>query len=171
MKFFQTAWLLMKVPASVTSNEPTPPVFSPVPLNTLFFAGLRPGDEILVLNGRSVSGLDLTLIQTLFAEQTLHLTLRRDGPRPPAAACQQPAAPLRRQREVGGKHHRAKSSSGDEAPDSISCSSHICVHIWGLYPPSPPAGLKSRLKRNHFLSSSRPHDDFLKESCVCTQKK
>uniref|UniRef100_A0A669CVL5 TIAM Rac1 associated GEF 2 n=1 Tax=Oreochromis niloticus TaxID=8128 RepID=A0A669CVL5_ORENI len=43
-------------------------------------AGLRPGDEILVLNGRCVPGLDLALIQTLFAEQTVHLSLRREGP-------------------------------------------------------------------------------------------
>lgn len=76
--------------------------------------GLRPGDEILVLNGRSVSGLDLTLIQTLFAEQTLRLTLRRDGPRPPAATSHLPGPPLRQhRRESGGKHQRAKSSSGD----------------------------------------------------------
>lgn len=67
-----------------------------------------------MLNGRSVSGLDLTLIQTLFAEQTLRLTLRRDGPRPPAASSH-PPGPLFRQhwREGGGKHQRAKSSSGD----------------------------------------------------------
>lgn len=74
--------------------------------------GLRPGDEVLVLNGRSVSGLDLTLIQTLFAEQTLQLTLRRDGP-PPAAPSPQPAPPLRPQRDAGSKHQRAKSSSGE----------------------------------------------------------
>ncbi|TWW72297.1 T-lymphoma invasion and metastasis-inducing protein 2 [Takifugu flavidus] len=95
-----------------------------LPDGLAFNEGLRPGDEILVLNGRSVSGLDLTLIQTLFSEQTLHLTLRRDGPRPPAAASQHPAPPLGRQREGGGKHHRAKSSSdvctaagGEESKD------------------------------------------------------
>lgn len=89
-------------------------MFTPEPLKRTFvLPGLRPGDEILVLNGRSVSGLDLTLIQTLFAEQTLHLTLRRDGPRPPAATSHQPAPPLRQHRDVGSKHQRAKSSSGD----------------------------------------------------------
>lgn len=99
---------------TVSSSGSTPPIFSPDLLkNPLVCAGLRPGDEVLVLNGRSVSGLDLTLIQTLFSEQSLHLTLRRDGPRPPAAASQHPAPPLGRQREGGGKHHRAKSSSGD----------------------------------------------------------
>uniref|UniRef100_A0A8C4DJ90 TIAM Rac1 associated GEF 2 n=1 Tax=Dicentrarchus labrax TaxID=13489 RepID=A0A8C4DJ90_DICLA len=54
-----------------------------LPDGLAFNEGLRPGDEILVLNGQCVSGLDLALIQTLFAEQTLHLSLRRDGPRPP----------------------------------------------------------------------------------------
>lgn len=120
--------------------------------STLFFAGLRPGDEISVLNGRSVSGLDLTLIQTLFAERTLHLTLRRDGPRPPATASQQPAAPLRRQREVGGKHHRAKSSSGDEAPDSIGCSSHICAHTGARVSP-------------RVLCVTHPHPPPQQDSC------
>lgn len=74
------------------------------------FPGLRPGDEILVLNGRCVSALDLALIQTLFAEQTLSLSLRRDGP--PAAASNHLAPPLKRHQEVRSKHHRAKSSSG-----------------------------------------------------------
>uniref|UniRef100_A0A3B5BGZ2 TIAM Rac1 associated GEF 2 n=1 Tax=Stegastes partitus TaxID=144197 RepID=A0A3B5BGZ2_9TELE len=37
-----------------------------LPDGLAFNQGLRPGDEILVLNGRCVSGLDLTLIQTLF---------------------------------------------------------------------------------------------------------
>lgn len=69
------------------------------------FPGLRPGDEILVLNGRCVSGLDLALIQTLFAEQTLHLSLRRDGPLPPNVASNHPAPPPKYK-------HRAKSSSG-----------------------------------------------------------
>uniref|UniRef100_A0A8C2XNU0 TIAM Rac1 associated GEF 2 n=1 Tax=Cyclopterus lumpus TaxID=8103 RepID=A0A8C2XNU0_CYCLU len=54
-----------------------------LPDDLAFNEGLRPGDEILVLNGRCVSALDLTLIQTLFAEPTLHLSLRRDGPLPP----------------------------------------------------------------------------------------
>uniref|UniRef100_A0A3P8U022 TIAM Rac1 associated GEF 2 n=1 Tax=Amphiprion percula TaxID=161767 RepID=A0A3P8U022_AMPPE len=46
-----------------------------LPDGLAFNEGLRPGDEILVLNGRCVSGLDLVLIQTLFAEQNLHLML------------------------------------------------------------------------------------------------
>uniref|UniRef100_A0A4W4EIL9 TIAM Rac1 associated GEF 2a n=1 Tax=Electrophorus electricus TaxID=8005 RepID=A0A4W4EIL9_ELEEL len=43
-------------------------------------SGLRPGDEILVLNGCEVSSLDLAHIQTRFSEQTLHLTVRRNPP-------------------------------------------------------------------------------------------
>ncbi|KAM7376528.1 hypothetical protein PAMP_006255 [Pampus punctatissimus] len=75
-----------------------------LPDGLAFNEGLRPGNEILVLNGRSVSGLDLALIQTLFAEQTLHLSLRRDGPLPPNVASNQPG-PLPKHK------HRAKSSS------------------------------------------------------------
>lgn len=49
-----------------------------------FEEGLRPGDEILILNGSEVSSLDLSLIQKLFAEDILQLTLRRD---PPSQRC------------------------------------------------------------------------------------
>uniref|UniRef100_UPI0037E74F56 rho guanine nucleotide exchange factor TIAM2-like n=1 Tax=Semicossyphus pulcher TaxID=241346 RepID=UPI0037E74F56 len=76
-----------------------------------FNQGLRPGDEILVLNGRCVSGLDLALIQTLFAEESLHLSLRRDGPLPPSVTSNHAAPPLKHHQEARGKHHRAKSSS------------------------------------------------------------
>ncbi|XP_047466974.1 rho guanine nucleotide exchange factor TIAM2 isoform X2 [Mugil cephalus] len=82
-----------------------------LPDGLAFNEGLRPGDEILVLNGRCVSGLDLALIQTLFAEQTLHLSLRRDGPPPPNASTERPTLQRKRSLEVRGKHHRAKSSS------------------------------------------------------------
>uniref|UniRef100_A0A672INM3 TIAM Rac1 associated GEF 2a n=1 Tax=Salarias fasciatus TaxID=181472 RepID=A0A672INM3_SALFA len=57
-----------------------------LPDGIAFNEGLRPGDEILVLNGQPVSGLDLALIQTLFAEQTLQLKLRRNGPPSPERA-------------------------------------------------------------------------------------
>ncbi|XP_041667851.1 T-lymphoma invasion and metastasis-inducing protein 2 [Cheilinus undulatus] len=73
-----------------------------------FNEGLRPGDEILVLNGRCVSGLDLALIQSLFAEQTLHLSLRRNGPPPPNLTSNHSVPPLK---EGRSRHHRAKSSS------------------------------------------------------------
>ncbi|KAL2099127.1 hypothetical protein ACEWY4_005607 [Coilia grayii] len=51
-----------------------------LPDGLAFGEGLRPGDEVLVLNGRAVSAMDLSLIQKLFAEHTLQLTLRRDPP-------------------------------------------------------------------------------------------
>ncbi|XP_039642109.1 T-lymphoma invasion and metastasis-inducing protein 2-like isoform X2 [Perca fluviatilis] len=79
-----------------------------LPDDLAFNEGLRPGDEVLGLNGRCVSGLDLALIQTLFAEQTLHLTLRRDGPLPLTSNHHHPLA---HNQEVPSKHHRAKSSS------------------------------------------------------------
>uniref|UniRef100_A0A3P8UIC0 TIAM Rac1 associated GEF 2 n=1 Tax=Cynoglossus semilaevis TaxID=244447 RepID=A0A3P8UIC0_CYNSE len=60
-------------------------------LNLFLSSGLRPGDEILNLNGRCVSGLDLALIQSLFAEPTLQLSLRRDGPRATGLASTSPA--------------------------------------------------------------------------------
>ncbi|XP_022606929.1 T-lymphoma invasion and metastasis-inducing protein 2 isoform X3 [Seriola dumerili] len=82
-----------------------------LPDGLAFNEGLRPGDEILVLNSRCVSGLDLTLIQTLFAEQSLHLSLRRDGPLPPNMASNHPALPSKLNQEVRSKHHRTKSSS------------------------------------------------------------
>uniref|UniRef100_A0A8C4ZW14 TIAM2 n=1 Tax=Gadus morhua TaxID=8049 RepID=A0A8C4ZW14_GADMO len=77
--------------------------------------GLRPGDEILVLNGRCVSGLDLVLIQTLFAEQQLSLSLRRDVlPTQPPAPPHDASSPPRPKLEVPTPHHhqRAKSISG-----------------------------------------------------------
>uniref|UniRef100_A0A673B5B1 TIAM Rac1 associated GEF 2a n=1 Tax=Sphaeramia orbicularis TaxID=375764 RepID=A0A673B5B1_9TELE len=70
-------------------------------------SGLRPGDEILVLNGRCVSGLDLTLIQTLFAEQNLHLSLRRDGASPVNVSSKHLAPPPKHNLEIRSKHHRA----------------------------------------------------------------
>ncbi|XP_074542057.1 rho guanine nucleotide exchange factor TIAM2 [Halichoeres trimaculatus] len=40
--------------------------------------GLRAGDEVLAVNGLSVSSLDLDLMQSLFSHQKLQLLLRRD---------------------------------------------------------------------------------------------
>ncbi|KAM3594300.1 uncharacterized protein V6R79_005359 [Siganus canaliculatus] len=93
-----------------------------LPDGLAFNEGLRPGDEILVLNGQCVSSLDLSLIQTLFAEQTLHLSLRRDGPRPMNTSSTHLAPPLRVHQEVRSKHQRAKSSSDVCAsPDGDEC--------------------------------------------------
>ncbi|XP_062324916.1 rho guanine nucleotide exchange factor TIAM2 isoform X1 [Osmerus eperlanus] len=76
--------------------------------------GLCPGDEILVLNGQAVSSLDLALIQTLFAEQTLQLTLRRDGPLA-SPLTSDPPTPLANQshllQDFLDTHHRAKSTT------------------------------------------------------------
>ncbi|CAM9216185.1 unnamed protein product [Lampetra planeri] len=66
-----------------------------LPDGLAFNEGLRPGDEILMLNGRCVLSLDLALIQTLFAEQILHLSLRRDGPAPPNVTSSLPATSLK----------------------------------------------------------------------------
>ncbi|XP_048830750.1 rho guanine nucleotide exchange factor TIAM2 isoform X2 [Brienomyrus brachyistius] len=41
--------------------------------------GLQQGDEILVLNGKIVATLDLGLMQELFCEQSLSLSIRRDA--------------------------------------------------------------------------------------------
>ncbi|XP_055017253.1 rho guanine nucleotide exchange factor TIAM2 isoform X1 [Boleophthalmus pectinirostris] len=81
---------------------------SEVPLDGLAYCqGLRPGDEILVLNGQCVSGLDLALIQTLFSEPDLHLSLRRDLPET-SLPFNHVAPPSRHEPR---QHHRAKSSS------------------------------------------------------------
>ncbi|KTG39757.1 hypothetical protein cypCar_00012103 [Cyprinus carpio] len=51
-----------------------------LPEGLAFSKGLRPGDEIMVLNGCEVSSLDLALIQTLFNDQSLQLTVKRHPP-------------------------------------------------------------------------------------------
>ncbi|XP_059897138.1 rho guanine nucleotide exchange factor TIAM2 isoform X1 [Gadus macrocephalus] len=52
------------------------------PLGLAVSEGLRAGDEILVLNGCSVSGLDLGLMHTFFHQPSLQLELRREGAGP-----------------------------------------------------------------------------------------
>uniref|UniRef100_A0A3B4AAS0 Uncharacterized protein n=1 Tax=Periophthalmus magnuspinnatus TaxID=409849 RepID=A0A3B4AAS0_9GOBI len=107
---------------------------SEVPSDGLAYRQLRPGDEILVLNGQCVSGLDLSLIQTLFSEPDLHLSLRRDIPElsPPFKHIAPPS------RHAPKQHHRAKSSSSVDT---------VCT----LYQPHPegivgPIGLMDDLK-------------------------
>ncbi|XP_062253541.1 rho guanine nucleotide exchange factor TIAM2 isoform X2 [Platichthys flesus] len=121
-----------------------------LPDGLAFNEGLRPGDEILMLNRRCVSGLDLALIQTLFAEQTLHLSLRRNGPLPPAVACAHSAPPTNIDQEARGKHHRAKSSSD------------VCSAADGV------ASLCVGLENGHSHCAHRPVQHSKSVDTVCT---
>lgn len=71
--------------------------------------GLRPGDEILSLNGFEVSSLDLALIPTLFNDLTVKLTVKRPLPSTQYHTDTN-TRPLNRNRTKN--HHRAKSSTG-----------------------------------------------------------
>uniref|UniRef100_A0A673I5D8 T-lymphoma invasion and metastasis-inducing protein 2-like n=1 Tax=Sinocyclocheilus rhinocerous TaxID=307959 RepID=A0A673I5D8_9TELE len=78
---------------------------------------LRPGDEIMVLNGCEVSSLDLALIQTLFNDQSLQLTVKRH---PPSIQHNTDTAKTQSLRRVNVQNHqRAKSSTGTR---------HTCTH-------------------------------------------
>ncbi|XP_071388723.1 rho guanine nucleotide exchange factor TIAM2-like, partial [Centroberyx affinis] len=65
------------------------------PLGLAAGEGLRAGDEVLVLNGAGVSGLDLGLMHSFFSQQTLRLLLRREEPSPeePGPAWPEPGDP------------------------------------------------------------------------------
>ncbi|KPP76253.1 hypothetical protein Z043_104416 [Scleropages formosus] len=85
-----------------------------------FSEGLRPGDEILVLNGKDVAALDLGLMQTFFWEQTLDLTLRRDAAADePGTPWQDPCPPVpfpnqsQLLEEFLDRHHGTQVSSGE----------------------------------------------------------
>ncbi|KAM6915080.1 rho guanine nucleotide exchange factor TIAM2-like [Xenentodon cancila] len=79
------------------------------PLGLSAREGLQAGDEVLAVNGVTISGLDLDLLQSLFRHQSLQLLLRRDeshGPEEPGSVwpsvsghadpcCRPPAAPDR----------------------------------------------------------------------------
>ncbi|XP_014007313.2 rho guanine nucleotide exchange factor TIAM2 isoform X2 [Salmo salar] len=88
-----------------------------LPDGLAFSEGLRPGNEIVVLNSRGVSTLDLGLIQKLFAEQTLQLTLRRDAPpTSPLTSDPSTSTPLSNQSQLLqdflDTHHQAKFTTG-----------------------------------------------------------
>uniref|UniRef100_A0AAR2KND4 TIAM Rac1 associated GEF 2a n=1 Tax=Pygocentrus nattereri TaxID=42514 RepID=A0AAR2KND4_PYGNA len=91
-----------------------------LPDGIAFSEGLRPGDEIMVLNGCEVSSLDLDLIQTLFSEQTLHLTIKRDPPphRLDLAPAHNHSSHQQLLKDYLYRHHRAKSATGDK---SLNC--------------------------------------------------
>lgn len=47
-------------------------------LHSVFPSGLRAGDEVLAVNGATLSGLDLDLVQSVFSHRRLQLLLRRN---------------------------------------------------------------------------------------------
>ncbi|XP_059908013.1 rho guanine nucleotide exchange factor TIAM2 [Gadus macrocephalus] len=133
--------------------------------------GLRPGDEILVLNGRCVSGLDLVLIQTLFAEQQLSLSLRRDVlPTQPPAPPHDASSPPRPKLEVPTphQHQRAKSisdvlSDGGESlglenghrPVQHSKRDTVCT-LYQSFQDGPVSGAKGAAAASNQGSSRAP---------------
>ncbi|KAF4102553.1 rho guanine nucleotide exchange factor TIAM2 isoform X2 [Onychostoma macrolepis] len=80
-----------------------------LPDGLAFSKGLRPSDEIMVLNGREVSSLDLALIQTLFNDESLQLTVKRHPPSIQHSTDTANTQSLRR--ENLQNHQRAKSST------------------------------------------------------------
>lgn len=47
-------------------------------LHSVFPSGLGAGDEVLAVNGATLSGLDLDLVQSVFSHRRLQLLLRRN---------------------------------------------------------------------------------------------
>uniref|UniRef100_UPI0037E8A73A rho guanine nucleotide exchange factor TIAM2 n=1 Tax=Semicossyphus pulcher TaxID=241346 RepID=UPI0037E8A73A len=103
------------------------------PLGLSAREGLRAGDEVLAVNGASVSGLDLDLMQSLFSHQKLQLLLRRDespDSDEPAAAwpdpgdpCQPPAPPDP-QTWTNGSSSRLVAPHDVQLPVSVDVSSN-----------------------------------------------
>ncbi|XP_040925525.1 rho guanine nucleotide exchange factor TIAM2 isoform X2 [Betta splendens] len=101
------------------------------PLGRSACEGLRAGDEVLAVNGASVSTLDLDLLQSLFSHQNLQLLLRRDeapeGPSDPPA----PLDPL-----TG-----ASESSPDDGPspafDDAPCDPQNMERVYSRYQTFP----------------------------------
>ncbi|XP_056111883.1 rho guanine nucleotide exchange factor TIAM2 isoform X2 [Rhinichthys klamathensis goyatoka] len=88
-----------------------------LPDGLAFSEGLRPGDEIVVLNGCEVSSLDLALIQTLFSDQSLQLTVKRH---PPSIRHNSDTANTQSlRRDHLQNHQRAKSST------DVSCVADV----------------------------------------------
>ncbi|XP_077094759.1 rho guanine nucleotide exchange factor TIAM2 isoform X1 [Siphateles boraxobius] len=87
-----------------------------LPDGLAFSEGLRPGDEIVVLNGCEVSSLDLALIQTLFSDQSLQLTVKRH---PPSIRHNSDTANTQSLRRDNLQNQRAKSST------DVSCVADV----------------------------------------------
>ncbi|XP_028293039.1 T-lymphoma invasion and metastasis-inducing protein 2 isoform X2 [Gouania willdenowi] len=105
-------------------------------------------DEILVRNGRCVSGLEPSMIQLLYAEQTLTLSLRRDSPAVPVVNLDDVTPPSQSNQTARNTHHRAKSSSD------------ACTAVGG--------GEPVRLENSDALSEQRPVQHSKSVDTVCT---
>ncbi|XP_064187738.1 rho guanine nucleotide exchange factor TIAM2 [Anguilla rostrata] len=123
-----------------------------LPDGLAFSEGLRPGDEILVVNGRTVSILELGQIQPLFSGQTLDLTLKREvllappnselqDPGPPVPSTSQPQLP----EDLKDGHNQAR-TSGDEFGVADGHSGFIGSGLENG--PQPPYGTR-RSEQNH----------------------
>ncbi|KAL4649002.1 T-lymphoma invasion and metastasis-inducing protein 2-like [Arapaima gigas] len=92
-----------------------------------FTEGLRAGDEILVLNGMSVSTLDLGQMQTLFGQQKLNLVIKREDTIAEEQASSWPdlypkdpcslVPPLNQSRTLGKFLHEHQSTDVSSVPD------------------------------------------------------
>ncbi|KAG5857381.1 hypothetical protein ANANG_G00018860 [Anguilla anguilla] len=123
-----------------------------LPDGLAFSEGLRPGDEILVVNGRTVSILELGQIQPLFSGQTLDLTLKREvllappnselqDPGPPVPSTSQPQLP----EDLKDGHNQAR-TSGDEFGVADGHSGFVGSGLENG--PQPPYGTRQS-EQNH----------------------
>ncbi|ROL42772.1 T-lymphoma invasion and metastasis-inducing protein 2 [Anabarilius grahami] len=97
-----------------------------LPDGLAFSEGLRPGDEIVVLNGCEVSSLDLALIQTLFNDQSLQLTVKRHPPSIWRSSDTVNTKSLRR--DSLQNHQRAKSSTEHKFRVWVTILGHMSLH-------------------------------------------
>uniref|UniRef100_A0A4W5M737 TIAM Rac1 associated GEF 2 n=1 Tax=Hucho hucho TaxID=62062 RepID=A0A4W5M737_9TELE len=129
-----------------------------LPDGLAFSEGLRPGNEIVILNGRGVSTLDLGLIQKLFAEQTLQLTLRRDAP-PTSPLNSDPSTPtpLSNQSQLLqdflDTHHHAKSTT------DVSLVPDVLGESLG-------SGLENGLQHSHNSHRAVQHSKSVETVCT-----